>query len=209
MNTNEVTILAKSQPKESYNFEGQLSTEWGIKKINTQEEIDFLVSKYGSKELYKFRDPFVSVRRRVKLVNNEFPSYLPWEILDFADGDIAAIRSVGDSAYNTAISIDSRHADEIIRRNAITKVQDELNKLEDSIIPNKYEKMSKLQKEYQNKYDQELKRRKLYTKVQNSLADCDLLDMIRSPFQEDYKLDLEEITIRIDHLKLVLRELRG
>jgi len=208
MNTNEVTILAKSQPKESYNFEGQLSTEWGIKKIDNPEEIDSLFSTYASQILYKSHNPIAVLRRNVYLINNT-PSYQDWEILDFADGDIAAIRSVGDSAYNTAISIDSRHADEIIRRNAITKVQDELNKLEDSIIPNKYEKMSKLQKEYQNKYDQELKRRKLYTKVQNSLADCDLLDMIRSPFQEDYKLDLEEITIRIDRLKLVLRELRG
>jgi len=207
MNANEVTILAKSQPRESYNFEGQLSTEWGIKKVDNPEGIDSLFSTYTSQILYT-SDPVAVLRRNVYLINNT-PSYQDWEILDFADGDVAAIRSIGDSAYNTAISIDSRHADEIIRRNAIAEVQNELNDLEDSIIPNKYEKMSKLQKEYQNKYNQELKRRKLYTKVQNRLADRDLLDMIRSPFQEDYKLDLEEITIRIDHLKLVLRELRG
>lgn len=198
-------ILAKTDAKDSYNTGGRFFIEWGIRKVDS-EEVDLLISKYGSRELYKFFNPFVSVRRRVDITSGGNIAG-DWEILDFADGEVRAARSIGDSEYYTANSLHDLHKEEVILLNKVRELQKELKELEDYSTSHKFSRRSKLQEEYQYKFDRELRKRKLFKKAQNNKCDPVILESIKNPISTEYHNEINRITKRIDAIKIELEEI--
>ena len=196
-------VLARSNYRESYSFNGRFFTEWGIRKIDTQEKRDSLIGDYGVRELYRFSNPFVSVRRKVSVMDN-YISYGDWEIIDFADGEVDASQCIGDTQYYSAASLHPLHIEEVSRRNRISSLHAELRELEDRLVPHKFQKESNLKKEYREKYESELKSRKLFKKAEKGLLDPILVAAIKEPILAEYDAEESIISKRIAAIKLEL-----
>ena len=203
---NEVTVLARSKIRD-YDLNSKIFTEWGVREVD-EEEKEYLVATYGAREIYKFSKPFVSVRRRGKIINDYY-SYNDWEVLDFADGRFKAGLSVGDSEYYLAESVCPLHNQILGYTEIVNNLRKELKELEDQITPNKFQKHSNLLKEYQYKYDCALKKKKLFKKASQGLVEQSVIDEIRSPIVEEYKAEETKILTRIDEIKLKLEDLKN
>jgi hypothetical protein len=200
-------VIAKTQPRDSYQNVGeQFYTEYGISYVDKELERDELVKKYGCKELWGFFEPCTCVRRKVKIIENEL-FYGEWEVLDFGDGIIDCSRRFGDSAYYSATSLHYVHEWEVERASRVYLLQTQLKNLEDEIIPNKFQRLSKLAAEFNDRYESELKSKKIFKKSQNGTAPAEVIDEIKTRLKLEYNIQLKTIEDEIEKIKTELKDL--
>jgi hypothetical protein len=204
----EITTIAKTQPKDSYSINNsQFYTEYAIGKVETEEEKDGYYKKYGVREIYGYRPAFVALRRRIDIIDNNIFSG-DYDFMDVDNSPFRAACKFGDSVFYTAISLNPLHNQVIDRSNKLTALQGELKALEDSITPCKFQRNSNLAAEYESRYTQELKEKRLTKKVLNNTAPVDVVNEIKSRLQTEYKAELNRINTRIDEIKTQLDELK-
>jgi len=203
---NNIIILAQSPITESYSEEETLVyTQWGIGEIESENEKDDLVSKYACREIYHFSNVFVSLRRRVKIQNDiEIPS--DWDILDFSPNRFEAAKMF-DGAYRSAKSLHPLHNRVIKWFENIAQAKLEFVDLNKKITPSGFFKDIPLYVEYGEKYQAELKKRKLFSKAQKGLVDEKILDEIKKPLKEDYNQEYASIIRRIEELENQIKSL--
>jgi hypothetical protein len=203
----DIILLAKSQLRDSNNFDGQFYTEWAVKAIDKESERDNLVNKYGCHEIWGYSEPYISIRRRVDIIDNEY-KYHDWDILDFGNGILETAKRIGDSTYyDNAISLNPIHIEIVNKSKKIYELQKELNDLEDMIIPHKFERLSKLASSYNYQYERELKSKKLYKKAMNNNAPKNIVDEIRDRIKLEYQKEYNTINNRIETIKEELKNL--
>ena len=203
-----ITILAQTNPKQSFSEQDTiLYTQWAIQKVESQEERDNLVSLYGCREIYKYLDTYVSLRRVVRenSITGEL-NHREWDILDFSPNPFEAAK-MGDSHYYTSKSLDVLHTRVVEWRNKYISITDKLQSLKNQITKTDRFSIAPLDKEYRDRYDKELKSRKIYSKAQKNQANPTVINDIRESLQKDYQIEYANIIFNIDALEIELEEL--
>ena len=203
-----IIILAHSPITESCVEENTLFyTQWGIGEIESEQEKDDLVSKYACREIYSFSYVFVSMRRRVKIQNDiEIPS--DWNILDFSPNRFEAAK-MWDTAYRNAKSLHPLHNRIVKWFENIAQAKLEFVDLNKRITPAGFFKDIPLYVEYGEKYQAELKKRKLFSKAQKGLVDEKILDEIKKPLKEVYNQEYASTIKRIEELENQIKSLEA
>jgi hypothetical protein len=199
--------IAMTPTKDSMQYENQkFFTQYGIGYTENEQERDDLVKKYGCTELWKFSKPCLSLRRKVTITDDK-QIYSDWDILDWADGEYECSKTFGDSAFYTAISTDFIHVNAVKRANKLNILLKELNELDDIVTPNKFERLSKLSKKYNDLYDHELKSKKLFKKANNGTAPVEIIKEIRDRILAEYHAEENKINARIEDIKQEIKDL--
>jgi hypothetical protein len=202
----EIIILARSKPRDSHNFDGQFFQEWGIQKVDTIAQVNELVNKYGCHEIWGFKNPYITIRRRVD-VENGIQKPWEWDILDFANGELDAANTFGDGAFYTAEGLHPLFFTITEYRLKITTLRIELTELENQITPNKFERQSLLESDFKHKYETALKTARLSKKVSQGIADPEKVKAIREPLQKEFMEEKTRIQNRIEEIKKELASL--
>ena len=205
-----IIILAHSPITESCVEENTLFyTQWGISEIESEQEKDDLVSKYACREIYGFYNVFVSMRRRVKIQKNcayDNEIFLDWNILDFSPNQFEAAK-MWDTAYRNAKSLHPLHNRIVKWFENIAQAKLEFVELNKKITPAGFFKDIPLYVEYGERYQAELKKRKLFSKVEKGLVDEKILDEIKKPLKEAYNQEYASIIKRIEELENQIKSL--
>jgi hypothetical protein len=205
----EITQIAKSQTTESYSEDNAYwYKEFAVGKLDKESERDEFVTKYGARELWTFSVPCVSMSRRVDIIDGK-TSYRDWTYYWFCDGIFkAALSIVGDTRFEDATSLNPVYDQAKEHAKKERNLHKELKELEDSITPCKYQRNSNLAAEYESRYTQELKDKRLTKKVLNNTAPVDVVNEIKSRLQSEYAAELNRINTKIDEIKTQLDELK-
>jgi hypothetical protein len=204
----DITLIAKTALRESYTIKGcNWYTEYAIKSNLSQNEKEDIYNRFAMREIFGYLKPVVALRRRVDIINGETIPH-EWDLMDVGKDAKDAAEKFGDGAFYSGIGLSPLHAEIVERSNRISELNKELSYLEDQTIQCKYERRSKLQREYEDKFNQELKDKKIYKKFLSGIAPADLLKEIRNRLQGEYQAAYNKIDSRIEEIKAELAELR-
>jgi len=187
-----IIVLAKSKACISDNDENDiLFTEWGVGEISSDDDKNELVKRYSCREIYGYRTVFLSLRRRVKKINND-TEYSDWDILDFWPSQFSAAKMICDTAYWESESLSELHKKVCLWRKRKISLRDE----EVRLIKTK----NSLEQIYQDEYILRLKEKRLYRKARNNNAPKDIITEIKKDLKERY---LNEKSVLEDRLKQI------
>jgi len=200
------TLLAQTELKQSYyDLDSFWYKQYAVGQFETDKEREEFAIKY--RDAMNYEHPYVSLRRRVD-VSNGVNSYQEWDILTVEKNIYDAALNIGDSDYYDAISLNNIHKQVELYSRTRNELEKELAELQDKIAPCKHNRYSLLALEYQEKYDAELKAKKLYSRSQKGTAPVKIINEIRIPFITEYNLELERINKRITVIQKELSEIK-
>jgi GGDEF domain-containing protein/DNA-binding transcriptional MerR regulator len=195
-------VIARTAPRESYSTEGgEFYTEYAIKRLKGVE-IDEYVSKYGVRELYKYIEPYVTLRRRVD-AREGIVTPSEWDLLDVADGPFDAA-NFRDGWYLEAESVDPLH--EAFKNYRSLEV--ELNKLRDYVKEDRSGK-SPIKTEFNELYIDRLRQSRLLKKANEGTAPPDKIKAIADEFKSQFDVKKQEVEARISELEQEMEGIKG
>jgi len=205
-------ILCRTQSKQSYTVDEMFfHFEYAVESIDVWEKRDEIAQKWGMREVYNYENPWMGKRRKVTFhpaTNETF--YADWDFYGVGKDETDAILQAASSDfyYETTLGLHPLHKQIVDRQNLIAKLREELNDLEDQIIPNKFMRNSKLYEKYEQMVFDGLKAKKLYSKYKKDWKSVDpvVLDSIRLPIKDLYLAEKETIENRITEIKEQLSE---
>lgn len=208
-NNSNIILIAQTQYKESWQtINLKFCIQYAIMPLHNENDKDLIVNKYGMREVYRFYNPYVALRRRVDNLNEVINNW-EWELIDVRKNNFEAVLSFGDSSFydNSTIGLDPLYQLVMDYCNKSRILKNELQQLEDNITPNKFQQKSNFELEYENKYIQELKDHRLYSKAMKDNAPKDIIDSIKNLIKIEMKNEYNRITNRIEAIKSELAEL--
>lgn len=204
-----IKIIAISENRESWENENSFwYKEYAINELNTYQEKEEIVSKYGMREIYKYSNPCVSMWRRVDSSNGKIKIH-DWNVMWCENGILKTALTLTEDYYINGISLDPIHKKAIELIKLENSLKNELKQLEDKITPCKYEKYSPLLNEYLYKYESELKVKKLWRKAQNNKAPMEIISEIKNRLNNEYVEELNRINTRIETIQQQLEDLKN
>lgn len=194
-----LTILAHTHEKESYQVDGlKFYTEYALGTL-TDKEKDFVAKKYNMSEIYGFENPVILLRRRVDIKESVITPWA-WDILEDVDGFEYGVECFGDSAYwHNAISDHPSHKNALERAEKRSKLSKEIDYIDRCL--------SSLYKDYRGKFEQELKDKRIYSKALKNEAPQNIIDEIKTRIQDEYKQEKESLETKRDELKKQLNSI--
>ena len=202
-----IITIARTEPKQSYSDDNvQWYKEYSVGTFESEKERDEFSEKYPYSDALEYITPHIAMRRRIDVAGGkETPR--EWEFF-YAQGNIYdAALDIGDTDFIHAKSCNPIHAQVLAYWAKINQLQDELERLRDSILPHKYQAKSNLAMAYNKKYDAELKNRKLYKKTMAGTAPKEVVDEIRNRLMGEYNGELKTIENRIEEIHDELKNL--
>lgn len=206
-----ITTLAVTQSKTSYTKENCVwYKEYSVGRFENEKERCKFGEKY--RDALDYLNCFVSMSRRVDVVGNTTSDYGEWTYYDFEKDIYSAALGFGDTAYWSAKSCNKIHKQVVAYTNEYNELQKELTELNDKIIPCKHQSKSNLQMEYNDLFENNLKKNGVYTaylgKNQSGTPKQNKIDVIRKTVRLQYDVELAKIETRIDVIQKELFNLK-
>ena len=207
-----ITLLCRTEEKLSFT-DGINSwfKQYAIGEFENEKERCNFVDKYNMREALNYLNPCIGMRRRVDVINN-INCELDWEFLTCEKDIYAAALNIGDSDYYNAISLDHIHEQVKLYSEKMNSLQKELTELNDKIITHKHNAKSRLQIEYNDLFESQLKKNGVYTaylgKYQSGAPKQKKIDIIRSTTRLQYDVTLARISTRIEIIQKELSEMK-
>jgi len=202
----DTTILCSTKPRDSDNKIGlKFHKEYAIATNLTDQEKEKYATEFGMTEVYEFHNPCVSMRRRVDN-DSGIVVYWNWDILDIMQSEKSCVMSFGDTEYWNGDSLTEIHEWAKYTSETENLLRAEWTELRDRLEPHKFSRQSLLVQEYNEKYDAELRSKRLYSKAQKGTAPKDIITEISNRLKSEYQEEKNRVEFRIDEIKNLIDE---
>jgi hypothetical protein len=201
-----ITLLCITEPKMSY-YDDNMTwfKEYSIGHFENEKERCEIGEKYP--DALNYLCPCFSLRRRVDVLGGSTVCH-DWEFLTFEKDIYSAALNIGDSDYYSAKSCNRIHEQVVAYTKKYGDLQKELTELNDRTIRPEYNKKSRLALDYNDKYDSELREKRLYKKAQKGTAPKEIVDEIRNRLIREYNEELKLIDERIGWIQRELSDMK-
>lgn len=202
-----ITLICKTKIRESWVDVNEIFWfEYAAGSDLSCEEREAYRAKYGNLQNLFVPEAVLQLRRKVTQ-SGENLIHSAWDLMDTARNLREAVYYVGDSDYWHGEGLHPLFEEMKTIRAEVNALTDELEKLENQIIPAKFSRYSPLAEEFNARFEEALKAKKLYAKAQRGEVKPAVLMEIKTPLENEYRAALAQINARIEEIETRLEEL--
>jgi hypothetical protein len=203
-----ILIIANTNLKQSCE-DGDIfwNKEYALGTFESVQDIDDYYEEHPIRDILKYSNPVLGLRRRVDYKRG-VESPREWEVITVQCSESMAALDIGDTDYYEGNSLAQIHARVVSYCDRLNAWRDELQKLQDEITPHKFQSMSNIAKRYQEQFDLELKKKRIYSAAKDGTASQDVVDEIKKPIALAYETEKMEINNKIAELEQMIQNLK-
>ena len=196
----DIITLAETESKPSYQ-EGikAFFKQYAVGHNLTDAERDMFWNEYKFRDMVSFLEPAIMMRRRIDVMPDETMMPREWQYVDCYESVYMAANDFGETDYYNAMSRHTIHEEAIRTWKRGKELYAENNTL--------LQESNGLRAAYQEKYEAELRDRKLLTKAKRGQAPQEVIDEIKNRLRTEREAERQRISKRIEEVIKEMKEL--